>query len=150
MLSDPASVLRPALATWLKTDTEVVAAFGSKTVKVFSKVPPVNESMPYIWIAGFEVEDDSAECLDATQVVLQVDVWSLTSPPGFTEAEAIAKAAKASLTRMESAVGNSPELSLSGFRVVAVQHDRTSYLTDSSDGKTIHAILRATLSVDPT
>jgi hypothetical protein len=149
-MSDPASVLRPGLADWLRDDTEVIAAFGSNTVKVFAKIPPVNSPMPYIWIAGLEVEDDTAECLEATQVILQVDVWSLTSPPGFAEAEAIAKAVKSALTRMEEDVGNSPEFTIAGFRVVACQHDRTSYLTDPSDGKTVHAIVRATLSVDPT
>jgi hypothetical protein len=149
-MSDPASVLRPGLATWLRTDTEVIAAFGAKTVKILSKLPPVNEPYPYIFIAGLDVEDDTAECLDATQVILQIDVWSLTSPPSFTEAETIAKAVKSALTRMEEDIGNSPEFSISGFRVVAVQHDRTSYLTDPSDGKTVHAVIRATLSVDPT
>lgn len=149
-MSDPASILRPALAAWLRNDTEVIAAFGVNPLKILSKTSPVNVGYPYVWIAGFDVEDDTAECLDATQVILQIDVWSLTSPPGFAEAEAIAKAVKASLTRMENAVGNSPELTLSGFRVVAVQHDRTNYLTDPSDGKTVHAVIRATLSVDPT
>jgi len=149
-MSDPASVLRPALATWLRGDTEVRAAFGANTVKVFAKIPLVNEPMPYVWLAGFDVEDDSAECLDATQVVLQIDVWSLTSPPGFAEAEAIAAAVGAALKRIEEDVGNSPEFSISGFRVVAVQFDRTAYLTDPSDGKTVHAIISATLSVDPT
>jgi hypothetical protein len=149
-MSDPASVLRPALATWLRTDTEVRAAFGSNTVQVFAKLPPVDARAPYIFLAGLDVEADDAECLDASQVILQIDVWSLTSPPGFTEAETIAKAVQSALRRMEEDVGNSPEFSISGFRVVAVQYDRTSYLTDPSDGKTVHAIVAATLSVDPT
>lgn len=149
-MSDPASVLRPALASWIRTDTEVIAAFGSNTVKVFSRTPPVNAGYPYIWIAGLDIEGDDAECLEASQVILQIDVWSLTSPPGFTEAETIAKAVQSTLRRMEEDVGNSPEFSISGFRVVAVQFDRTSYLTDPSDGKTVHAVIAATLSVDPT
>lgn len=148
-MSDPASILRPALADWLRDDTEIVSAFNGNAVKVFARIPPVNAGYPYIWLAGLDIEDDTAECLDATQAILQIDVWSLTSPPSFTEAETIAAAVKASLTRMEEDVGNSPEFSISGFRVVAVQHDRTQYLTDPSDGKTVHAMVRATLSVDP-
>lgn len=118
-------------------------------MQVFSKLPPVNSIAPYIFLGGFFVDDDSAECLSATQVNLSIDVWSLTSPPGFTEAETIAKAVKAALQRMEEDVGNSPEFSISGFRVVAVQAQGTDYLTDPSDGKTVHAVIRATLSVDP-
>jgi len=147
-VSDPASVLRPGLADWLRDDTEVIAAFGGNTVKVFAKVPPINAAIPYVWIAGFDVEDDSAECLDATQVALQIDVWSLTTPPGFAEAESIAAAVRASMVRMADD-GDSPLFSISGFRVVAVQIDRTQYLTDPSDGKTVHAVIAATLSVDP-
>lgn len=148
-MSDPASVLRPALRDWLATDTAVIGAFGSKTVKVFERLPPVNAGSPYIFLAGFLVDDDAAECLDAVQVELQVDVWSLTTPPGFAEAEAIAKAVAASLLRLEADVGNSPQFSIAGHRVVAVQLGSTQYLTDPSDGKTVHAVIRATLSVDP-
>ena len=35
------------------------------------------------------------------------------------------------------------------IRVVAVQASSTQYLTDPSDGKTVHAVIGATLSVDP-
>lgn len=148
-MSDPASVLRTALATWLRTDTGIITAFGANMVKVFAKLPPINAGYPYIYIAGFEVDDDSVECLQATQVILQIDVWSLTTPPAYTEAETIAAAIKSALLRMEADVGNSPAFTISGFRVVAVQFDRTSYLTDPSDGKTVHAVINATLSVDP-
>lgn len=149
-MSDPASVLRPALATWLRADTEVLAAIGSgAATRIYSKLPPVNAAPPYVFIAGLSVLDDIAECLDATEVNLQVDVWSLTNPPAFTEAETIAKAVKASLVRMEDNAGNSPGFSISGFRVVSVQPQSTDYLTDPSDGKTVHAVIRATLAIDP-
>lgn len=148
-MSDPASVLRPGLATWLRTDTEIVTAFGSSTPQVYAKLPPINAAYPYIFIAGMDVESDDAECLRASQVILQIDVWSLTIPPGFTEAETIAKAVKSAIYRLQADVGNSPQFSISGFRVVDAQVDRTSYLTDPSDGKTVHAVISATLSVDP-
>lgn len=148
-MSDPASQLRPALATWLRNDTEVRAAFGASTVQVFAKLPPVNAQSPYIFIAGLFVLDDLAECIDAAEVDVQIDVWSLTVPPGFAEAETIAAAVKASLARLEDN-GNSPAFTLASFRVVSSQAISTTYLTDPSDGKTVHAVIAARLSVDPT
>lgn len=149
-MSDPAGVLRPALADWLRADTGIIAAFGANAVRVYEQLPPTNAHKPYIFLAGFDIEDDTAECLDAVQVVLQLDVWSLTTPPGFAEAEAIAAAVKAALLLMDADAGHSPEFTIAGFRVVAVQANATRYLTDPSDGKTVHAVIGATLSVDPT
>jgi hypothetical protein len=146
-VSEPSAELRPALRTWLKADTEVVAAFGAKTVKVFAQLPAPNEGYPYVVLAGFFNEDEAADCYDAVIVNLQVDVWSLTSPPGFSEAETIAKAVKASLRRIE--LGSSPAFTLTSHRVVAVELNGTQYLTDPSDGRTVHAVINARLSVDP-
>ena len=149
-MSDPALELGPALATWLRADTEIIAGFGINTVRVFDKLPQPNTSMPYITIDGLDVDDDTAECLDATQVILNIGVWSLPADGDRAQARRLARAVQSALRRMEEDVGNSPEFSIAGFRVVAVQYDRTSYLTDPSDGKTVHAVIRATLSVDPT
>lgn len=146
-MSEPSAELRPALRTWLKADTEVAAAFGVKTVKVFAQLPAPNEGYPYVVLAGFLNEDEAADCYDAVIVNLQVDVWSLTSPPGFAEAETIAKAVKASLRRIE--LGSSPAFTLASHRVVAVELNGTQYLTDPSDGRTVHAVINARLSVDP-
>jgi hypothetical protein len=146
-MSDPASQLRTAIEAWLRDDTDVIAAFGAKPVKVFKTLPPVNATAPYIFLAGFFVQDEQADCYDAAIVDVQVDVWSLTSPPGFAEAEAIAEAVKASLNRTDD--GDSPAFILADHRVVAVEPVSTQYLTDPSDGKTVHAVIAARLSVDP-
>lgn len=147
-MSDPIDVLSPALKTWIETDTEVIAAFGGKPVKVFDLLPPTNEATPYVFLASAFVLDGEADCYDAAEVDLQVDVWSLTSPPGFTVARRIAKAVKAAIKRTED-TGDSPAFTISGHRVVAAAVVSTNYLTDPSDGKTVHAVIRATLSVDP-
>lgn len=147
-MSDPSSVLGPALKAWLETDTEVIAAFGSKPVKVFDVLPPPNEGSPYIFLAGGFVIDALADCYDAAEVDLQVDVWSLTSPPGFNVARRIAAAVKASLKRTED-TGDSPAFTLSGHRVVSAEPLSTNYLTDPSDGKTVHAVIAVRLSIDP-
>lgn len=146
-MSDPAGVLREALYDYLIADAEVIASFGAADVKIYKTLPPVNAHSPYIFIAGLFVRDDIAECIDAAEVDLQIDVWSLTDPPGFTEAEAVAKAVKASLAGLED-TGDSPGLTLAGHRIVWVQPTSTNYLTDPSDGKTVHAVILATLSID--
>lgn len=147
-MSDPTDVLNPALKAWIETDAEVIAAFGGKPVKVFDLLPPPNEATPYVFLASAFVLDDEAECYDAAEVDFQVDVWSLTSPPGFAAARRIAKAVKAAIRRTED-TGDSPAFTISGHRVVATEVVSTNYLTDPSDGKTVHAVIATRLSVDP-
>lgn len=147
-MSDPAGELRAALEPWLRTDPGVVAAFGSNRVKVYKTLPPVNAEPPYIFIAGLTIRDEIAECIDAAEADLQIDVWSLTDPPGFAEAEIIAKAVKACLAALEDD-GDSPPFTIADHRVVSVQPISTQYLTDPSDGKTVHAVILVTLRVDP-
>lgn len=143
-MSDPTDVLGPALKAWYESDTEVIAAFAGKPVKVFDEVPPTNEPMPYIFLAVFDVSDATADCYDGAEVDSQTDVWSRTR----AEARRIAKAVKASTVRCAD-TGDSPAFTLAGQRVVAVDPQSTRYLTDPSDGKTVHAVIAARLSVDP-
>lgn len=146
-MSDPAGELREALEPWIRADTEVRAAFEGKTVKVYKTLPPVNAVPPYVFLAGFFALDDLAECMDNSEVDLQIDVWSLTDPPGFEEAERIAPAVRGSVLRIEDD-GDSPAFTLDNFRVVSVQPISTTYLTDPSDGKTVHAVISVRLTVD--
>lgn len=146
-MSDPCGELREALEPWLRGWAGIVAAFGSKRVKVYKTLPPPDATAPYLFIAGLTVLDDSAECMDNAEVEVQLDVWSLTDPPGFTEAEALAAAARDALVATED-TGDSPAFTLTNFRVVSAQHASTTYLTDPSDGKTVHAVILARLYVD--
>lgn len=144
-MSDPTLVLGPGLKAWIETDTEVIAAFGGRPVKVFDATPEANEAMPYVYIARLDPDDVTADCYDAAEIDAQVDVWSRTRPV----ARAIAEAVKASLVRCED-TGDSPAFTLAGHRVVGVLPISTQYLTDPSDGKTVHAVIGVVLSVDPT
>jgi hypothetical protein len=143
-MSDPTDVLMPELRLWLKADTEVIAAFQDKPLKVFDDTPIANEPYPYVYLSGVTVEDARGDCYDAAEPDLQIDVWSRSRP----EARRIAKAVKASLLRCAD-TGDSPAFTISGHRVVAVEPISTQYLTDPSDGKTVHAVIAARLSVDP-
>lgn len=144
-MSDPTLELGPGLKTWLETSTEVVAAFAGSPVLVFDETPPANTPKPYLYIAGLDPDDDSAECLDATLVNLQLDAWTRNR----ADARRLLRAAKARVLAMADD-GDSPLFSIAGFRIVAAQAIRTQYLTDPSDGRTVHGLLEASLSVDPT
>jgi hypothetical protein len=144
-MADPSAVLRLALRDYLKHETGIATAFGSATVKVFDKLPTPNAGMPYLFIQPFFVDDALAECMDDAEVDVSIDVWSLTDPPGLTQAETIAAAVKAALHSLD---GDSPRMPLSGWRCVAVENVNTQYLTDPSDGKTVHAVILTRLSLD--
>jgi len=148
-VSDPAGLIRPALEVWLRADTEVIAAFGAKPVKIYSTLPPPNTSKPYVVLAGIDPDDDLAQCMDNAIVNLEIGVWSLMSPPGFAEAETIAPAVKAAIARMED-TGDSPAFTIAGHRIVSAENLSTQYLTDPSDGKTVHGVILARLTVDQT
>lgn len=144
-MSDPTLELGPGLKAWLEASTEVIAAFGAAPVLVFDATPPTNQAKPYLYIAGLDPEDDTAECLEATQVRLQLDAWTKERATART----LLRAAEARIRALEDD-GDSPAFTLAGFRVVAVDIERTSYLSDPSDGRIVHGALFASLSVDPT
>lgn len=146
-MSDPSPVLRPALADWLRNDADVVGAFGSNAVRVLSKIPPVDQTPPYVFIQPFQLFDDGAECLDAVEVDVQVEAWSLTSAPGYAEVEALCAALNSSLARLDDA--DSPVFSISGFRVVSAQYISTLPLGDLSK-KTVGQAVTYRLAIDPT
>ena len=117
-MSIPARELRAALEPWLRNYSAVVAAFGAKPVRVFGQLPAVNVPAPYLAIAGLKVRLEPVECLDSCEADLQIDAWSLTDPPGFVEAEALADACVQALQAIVD--DGSPGFSLDGYRVVAV------------------------------
>lgn len=146
-MSDPSGPLRLALEPWLRADAGVIAAFAGKPVKVFNKLPPIDAKAPYLFIAGFFVLPELADCMDNAEVDVQVDVWSLTNPPGFAEAERLAPAVVSAMQDTED-TGQSPAFSVTGWRVVSALPVSTTYLTDPSDGKTVHAVTLTRLSLD--
>lgn len=145
--ADPCALLRPALKAWIKADTAVIAAFAGKTVKVFAGFPPANTAKPYVVIASLFAAPLIGDCFAGSEVDYQLDVWSLTDPPGSAEAEAIAPAVAVAAVAM--ADPDSPAFGIAGWAVKAVQPISTSYLTDPSDGKTAHALIRGRITLAP-
>lgn len=145
--ADPCGVLRPALRTWLKADAAVIAAFEAKTVKVFAGFPPANTAKPYVVIASLFASPLIADCFAGSEVDYQLDVWSLTDPPGFAEAAAIAPAVAVAAAAI--ADPDSPAFEIDGWSVKAVAPISTSYLTDPSDAKTAHALIRGRITLAP-
>jgi hypothetical protein len=146
-MADPSGLLRAALKPWIKTDAAVIAAFAAQTVKVFALLPPPNSAKPYVFLAGFSLDPILAQCFHGGEILYQVDVWSLTDPPGFAEAERIAPAVADCLNRL--ADPDSPAFAIVGWAVKASPPPTIDYLTDPSDGKTTHAIIRGRLTLAP-
>ena len=123
----------------LKADAGVAAAFGSNTVKVYD-VPPVNAVAPYLVIGEDTAPPVAAEGYDGSAPLCTVHVWSLTSPPGLTEAKAIGTAV---LTCLAGLAG------LPSFRL---DHNPDAgdvrYLIDA-DGRSAHGVIRVGYTASP-
>lgn len=145
-MADPSAVLRPALAEWLRADTDVIAAFGANPIRVLSKIPPTNQTPPYVFLPQFQVSDDSVECLSAVEVRVQVEAWSLTTAPGYAEVETLCAALSSAMKRTEAT--DSPAFSISGWRVVSAQYESTIPIADLSK-KTVGSAVIYRLAIDP-
>ena len=130
----------------MRGDAGVITAFGSNPVRVLS-IPAVNQPAPYVHIPPFRVENAEAECLDAVDVFVQIEAWSLTSPPGYDEADAICAALNAAMARMED-TGDSPAFTIAGFRVARAQYRATFPVADFSK-KTVGRAVTYRLEIDP-
>lgn len=148
-MSDPSGELRSACETLLKADAGVIAAFGSKPVKVFAKLPVTNIAKPYVVISGFSVSPDLADCFDSAETDAQIDIWSLTDPPGYAEAEALGAAVQAALAPVDGDGQPILPFTLTGHRLSSVLPLGTDYLDDPSDGMTVHGVVRLRFATDP-
>lgn len=139
-MSDPCAELQAAIRAALKGDPMLKVLFGGdpKPVKVYD-VPPVNASPPYLVIGEDSVAPDLADCIDGAEVSATVHVWSLTNPPGLTEAKKIGAAVQAVLLGL----GDLPS-----HRVVSTEPRLARYLTDA-DGRTAHGIVTAQVNTEP-
>lgn len=82
--------LQKAVVTTLKGNVGVTAKVGGR---VYDRVPP-SAAMPYVHLRSLQVIDDSADCLDGTEIFVEIDVWSnaVGKPEASQAAGAIRKA----------------------------------------------------------
>ena len=138
-MSDISGPLKTAIATALRGDAGVLAAFGMSPVLIFD-IPPVDASPPYITLGPVDLSPIQAEGFDLSEIDYPVHVWSLTSPPSLDEAAAISAAIQAVL----------PDVTVTtGGVVCAIEPRRVTYLIDPSDGRTVHAVLTFRFTTAP-
>ena len=138
-MSDLTGPLKRAIATTLRADGAVIAAFGANSIRIVD-IPTPNEVPPYLTLGPGQVLPIFAEGFDLSEAEYPVHVWSLTSPPSSDEAEAIAPAVRAALAGVTVSAGG---------RVYAVLPVRTDYLIDPSDGRTVHAVITSRFTTAP-
>jgi hypothetical protein len=87
-MSDPSLPLQGALVALLKP---IALAAGAR---VYDRVPE-NYSFPYVAFGSSDAAPTDEDCFDATETLLQIDVWS--DGVGFPEVKRIAGVLRAAL-----------------------------------------------------
>lgn len=135
-MSDPSLELQMALVALLKTPDVLPATVGDR---VYDRVP-LNAAYPYISLGDGQVLPDKADCIDGSEVFVQIDVWSRAVSYG--EAKTIGKAVVAALDDQED------ELSVEGFAVIVFELQSVQYLRDP-DGVTRHGAITFRALIQP-
>jgi hypothetical protein len=121
-MSDPSLPLQIAIVAALK-------AADVAGDRVYDTVPPGAE-FPYVSISGSQVLPDKADCIDGTEVFVQLDAWSRAQ--GYPEVMGIAGG-------VVDALDDEP-IVVDGFHLVVLELQNLSYLRDP-DGLTRHAAI---------
>jgi hypothetical protein len=140
-MSEPSLALQAAIFAVLKDtgSSPPVPIVDRVYDRVPAPVPPaLTPTFPYVTIGGDEVQQDAAECLEGSvEVTATIEVWS--QAVGKIEAKTISGA-------IVSAISNA-DLTLSGYRLVLIQHDATRHLGDP-DGITSHSVITFRALID--
>ena len=122
-MSDPTLPLTAAIVSALTTSSPPVLAH------IYDKVTPA-ATFPYVSIGPIQVIPDKADCIDGTEVFIQLDIWSQTA--SSVEEKQISAAIVAAL--------DDQDLTVSGYRAVIFQLQDINHLRDP-DGLTWHGVL---------
>ena len=126
MSEDAAHEMQVAIVAVLKADPEVSALTAGR---VYDRVP-ADARYPYISFGPEQDIPEGADCIDASEIILQIDVWS--DDPGFREARRVAKAVRRALS--------DETVSLTDNALVYFEYDGRRVLRDP-DGNTSHVVL---------
>jgi hypothetical protein len=126
-------VLQAAAYAALKADAALTALIAGR---IFDRVAP-DAVFPYVNLAGFQLVQDDADCVDGAEIFFEVHVWS----------RVVARTEAAEITGAVRAVLHDADLALNGFDLVLIEHRDTRYLRDP-DGVTNHAVITFRALVD--
>lgn len=93
MTQDATHELQVAIVSALRADMAVTALVGNR---VYDRVPmeagKITAEFPYISFGPTQDVPEGFDCIDASELFIQIDAWS--RDPGFAEGRKIAKAIK--------------------------------------------------------
>jgi Protein of unknown function (DUF3168) len=151
-MSDPSLELSAAMEAALRADAGVIAAFSGAQVRIYDiapQNPPQGTGKPYIVFGMFTPDADLAQCIDAVKLIVTLDVWSLTDPPGTREAKRIAAATLSCITPVDAGGDHvPPSWTLPGYVIRAAYPLSTDHLSDPAD-QSAHSIVRVEYAIDP-
>lgn len=136
---DIAAPLQAAIKATLQASAEMTGVMPGGKVRVFD-VPPRNAVAPYIVIGGDDILPIRADGFALGEADCTIHIWSLTDPPGFAEAKAIAATLSDVLLSLPST---------DGCRVYASDFVRARYLIDPGDNLTAHGIVTLRFTTAP-
>lgn len=125
--------LQTAINAKLGTDSAVTALLGSPP-RLYEDVPD-SPAFPYATFGETTENDDSTSCQDASNILVNIDVWSRA--PGWEQVKRIASAIRLSL--------HGADLTLSSERCVEIDHVVTRHLRDEPPVKHAIVTFRATI-----
>lgn len=132
MTEDVSHEIQVAIVARLKVDIDVAALIDGR---VFDRIPrsasgEVTATFPFVSFGPEQEIPENADCLDASEIILQIDAWS--RDPGYREVRRVAKAVVASL--------DESSLPIADNALVYFEYDGRRILRDP-DGLTSHAVL---------
>jgi hypothetical protein len=126
--------LQGAIVSRLKAYPSLTAMIGQR---VYDEVPPSAE-FPYVSLGPTDEIQNDAECIDASDIGIQIDVWSRATT-GKPEMLRIAQEVKSALHLYET--------SLPSAALALLEHQITRGLVDP-DGITKHAAMQFIATVE--
>lgn len=125
-MASPAYELQMAVVARLRATADLAPVVGNR---IYDVVPDGAE-FPYITLGTADETSDDADCIDAFELSMDIDIWS--REPGFQQCKAISDAVRNAL--------RSPDLELATNALVYFNHRQTRSLRDP-DGLTSHAVM---------
>lgn len=105
MTHDASHELQVAITSALRSNPAIIALVGAR---VYDRVPMANGKIvaefPYISFGPTQEIPEDFDCIDASELFIQIDAWS--RDPGFAEGRKIAKAIKAGLHEQSLALAD--------------------------------------------
>lgn len=134
-MSSPDNELQAAIYDILTADSALSAIIAGR---VYDRVPMDGDIAPYVTFGPADVQSDDAECIEAGDHFLQIDVWS-EKQGGFKECKEI--------THLIKRVLHKAEIDLPTHALVEMRVTNKRHLRDP-DGITSHGIVTVEAMVE--